>query len=117
VQEVVVIRGRSFEGGEVKRFDARPFRSAVTRLAKKIKPAVVIAEYAWLAPSMMFLSKRILRCIDCHDILFERTDRFRAAGLDPWAICSLEHEISLLGCADVLITAQYSDRDKIKRLL
>ena len=117
VDEVILVHGRSFQGGEVRGFDVGPFRKAVSKAAARIKPSVVLAEYAWLAPSMMSLPKEILRCIDCHDILSERTERFRAAGLDPWAACSREYEIALLSCADIVIAAQYSDRAKLKKLL
>ncbi len=90
------VRARPFDGGEVSRFDSRPFRWAVERVVAARRPGVVIAEYAWLGPALGHLPRSVRRVVDCHDVLHERTDRFTAAGLDPWVRCTRSQEADLL---------------------
>jgi len=117
VDGLFAVRARSFPGGDLATFDARPFRRAVDRAAAEVRPAVAIAEYAWLAPALRTLPRGVRRWVDCHDVLHERTARFRAAGLDPWTICTREQEAGLLNCADVLITCQERDAQVLQTLL
>jgi GT2 family glycosyltransferase/glycosyltransferase involved in cell wall biosynthesis len=117
VDEVSFVPARRFSGGPLASFDARPFRVAVTELAAKRQPAVVIAQYAWLGPALAELDPGVQRWIDCHDILHERTARFAAAGLDPWARCSWAEERERLTFADLLICCQERDRDRLGALL
>jgi Glycosyl transferases group 1 len=107
VDGIVVVHGRSYQGGDPSvGFDVRPFRQAVTDVARTLSPSVVIAEYAWLAPALSGVPGGVERWVDCHDVLHERTSRFQAAGLDPWVICMPEQEAALLASADLLLASQ-----------
>ncbi|SFU03623.1 Glycosyltransferase involved in cell wall bisynthesis [Geodermatophilus amargosae] len=117
VDAVHRLRARRFDGGDVACFDSRPFRWAVERVVAARRPEVVIAEYAWLAPTMHRLPPRVTRVVDCHDVLHERTDRFRAAGLDPWVSCTRVQEQGLLRSADTVLAAQYHDGAVLRTLV
>jgi succinoglycan biosynthesis protein ExoO len=116
VDDFRVVDAPGFPGGEIGRFDWKPFRSAVARTAAMLRPAAVIAEYAWLAPTLMAAPATALRLVDCHDVLHERTRRFREAGLDPWVDCAPAQERGLLSHADVLIACQYRDAHVLRQL-
>jgi succinoglycan biosynthesis protein ExoO len=117
VDGLVVVRARSFAGGRLDTFEPRPFRQAVERVVARIRPPVVIAEYAWLAPVLRRLPRGVHRWVDCHDLLHERTARFGAAGLDAWTICSREEEVGRLLNADVLIASQEREARVLRTLL
>ena len=117
VDEVYRVRARPFDGGDVDCFDSRPFRWAVERVVAARRPKVVIAEYAWLAPTLGSLPRTVKRVVDCHDVFHERTNRFSAAGLDPWVRCTWGQERDLLRCADLVLTAQNHDREILRALL
>jgi glycosyltransferase involved in cell wall biosynthesis len=115
--ELFRMPARPFSSGDVDRFDVRPYRLAVDRAAERVKPSVAIAEYAWLAPALRHLPSRVLRMVDCHDVLHERTSRFSEAGLDPWVRCTAAQERRLLKHADVLLASQHREAAVLKRLL
>jgi glycosyltransferase involved in cell wall biosynthesis len=117
VDEVVPVCGDPFRGGDLASFDAGPFRRAVAHVADRLEPSIAIAEYAWMAPTLLVLPKGVLRCVDCHDLLSERTVRFTAAGLDPWVVCTPDQERRLLLCADVLIASQHREAELLGRLV
>lgn len=113
----VGVRARGFPGGPVRGFDSRPFQIAVERVTAAVEPTVVIAEYAWLAPAMRRLPRNVLRVVDCHDVLHQRTLRFRAAGLDPWTECTRREEQALLSFGDVLVASQERDAEILQALM
>lgn len=117
VDELVFVRTPSFPGGRLDSFQIRPYRRAVAQVVAALRAEVIIAEYAWMAPAMANLPRSVRRYVDCHDLLHERTQRFTAAGLDPWVYCSKEQERRLLRYADVLIAIQHRDAASLKRLL
>jgi glycosyltransferase involved in cell wall biosynthesis len=117
VDDFLPVPARPFSGGYLCRFDASPFRCAVNGKAAKVRPLVAIAEYAWLGPALSDLPSDVERWIDCHDVLHERTQRFGAAGLHPWAICTWEEERQCLDCADVIITTQEREASLLQGLL
>jgi glycosyltransferase involved in cell wall biosynthesis len=117
VERVCVVRGLPFRGGDIATFDVGPFRRIVERVTAALRPALVIAEYAWMAPAMARLPRGALRVVDCHDVLHERTLRFSEAGLDPWLYCTALQESRLLDCADVLFATQHNEAATLKRLL
>ncbi len=116
VEHLVVIKAPIYLGGELDAFDVEPFRRALEKLASKLRPAIVIAEYVWLAPAMRSLQDGIARWVDCHDLLHERTARFRTFGIDPWVVCSKVQESEYLSCADGLIAIQNQDAVFLKKL-
>jgi glycosyltransferase involved in cell wall biosynthesis len=117
VDDLVRVRARPFSSGDVDGFDARIYRLAVERAAEKMKPAVAVAEYAWLAPALRRLPGRVVRIVDCHDVLHERTRRFAEAGLDTWVRCTAAQERRLLKHADVLLAIQHREAAVLQRLL
>jgi hypothetical protein len=117
VEHFFPLRAPSFSSGDVNRFDFRPYRRAVEYVAEKIKPAVAVAEYAWLAPALRGLPRPILRIVDCHDVLHERTRRFTDAQLDPWVQCTVAQEHRLLKSADILLAIQQREAAVLQRLL
>ncbi len=116
VEHLVVVKAPIYLGGELNAFDVEPFRRALEKLVAKLRPAIVIAEYVWLAPAMRSLEGGISRWVDCHDVLHERTARFRASGIDPWVLCTREQESEYLRCADGLIAIQSQDAESLKKL-
>ena len=116
VDRLVILRAPSFQGGDLASFDVGPFRRALQRVADELRPIVVIAEHAWLAPALLTLPHDVQRWVDCHDVLHERVELFRAAGLDPWTTCTQEQEIDLLSGADVLITRQHRNANTLASL-
>jgi glycosyltransferase involved in cell wall biosynthesis len=106
-----------FLGGDMARFDVAPFRRAVERLVHEVKPALVIAEYAWLAPALSRIPRFIRRVIDCHDVMHERTSRFHAAGLHPWVVCTREEEARLLSVGDVILATQEREAALFRQML
>jgi glycosyltransferase involved in cell wall biosynthesis len=117
VDEIVYVRGQMFKGGDIRTFKVGPFQRAVAKVVARSRPAIVIAEYAWLAPALLSVPRSALRCVDCHDLLFERMERFIAAGMDPWVICSKSHEIALLNCADIVIAIQHREEAMLRSML
>jgi succinoglycan biosynthesis protein ExoO len=117
VDRIHPIAASPFPGGDVARFDVRPFRAAVDAVVAAVAPALLIAEYAWLAPALAGVSGGITRLVDCHDVLHERTSRFTAAGLDPWIRCSSAQERALLRAADVVVAIQHREREVLQALL
>jgi succinoglycan biosynthesis protein ExoO len=118
VDGIVVVRGRSYQGGDpALEFDVRPFRRAVRDVAAELAPWAAIAEYAWLAPALADVPVGTARWVDCHDVLHERTSRFTGAGLDPWVVLTPEQEAALLDGADVLLASQERDADVLRRLV
>jgi succinoglycan biosynthesis protein ExoO len=115
VDEVLVVGAAPFGCGNLSSFDVSPFRRAVARVAAVRRPAIAIAEYAWLAPALA--DCRMPRYVDCHDVLHERTARFTAARLDPWVVCTRDQERALLAQADVLIASQFEDEVTLRQLL
>jgi succinoglycan biosynthesis protein ExoO len=111
------VRGRAFLGGDVRGFDCRPFQWAVERIVAARRPTLVIAEYGWLTPALARLPGSVRRVVDCHDVLHQRTNLFRAAGLDPWVICTADQERALLRHAEVVLAAQNEDRLLLEALL
>jgi glycosyltransferase involved in cell wall biosynthesis len=117
VDDVLFVRARRFAGGRLAEFDARPFRDAVNRMAAKVRPCVVVAQYAWLGPALSELPNGVRRWVDCHDLLHERTERFGAVGLDPWAACTWAEEQACLAHADVLILTQEGETARLLTLM
>lgn len=117
VDQVFYAPARPFAGGDLRAFDAEPYRHIVTEVSRALRPALAIAEYAWLTPALRDLPRGVLRWVDCHDILSERTLRFRAAGLAPWIVCSPELERELLDGADLLLAIQELDADWLRAQL
>jgi succinoglycan biosynthesis protein ExoO len=115
--EFICVRAPRFNGGDLEGFDPNPFRYAVNRLAARLRPIVVMAQYAWLAPALADLPRGIARWIDCHDLLHERTERFSNVGLDPWGVCSREQEVRRLAYGDLLIATQEREAALLHRLL
>jgi glycosyltransferase involved in cell wall biosynthesis len=109
VDRVFYVPVAAYPGGDLRAYNVEPYQRVLAEVARTVRPALAIAEYAWLAPALRWLPRSVLRCVDCHDILSERTARFRAAGLDPWIVCSPELERELLDQADVLIAIQPVD--------
>jgi glycosyltransferase involved in cell wall biosynthesis len=106
---VYFVPAAPFMGGNVDGFAVEAFRDVVTAAACEERARVVIVNYAWMTPALVSLPKRVLRCVDCHDILSERTARFQVAGRDPWVICDAATERRLLEHADTILTV--SERD------
>jgi succinoglycan biosynthesis protein ExoO len=117
VDDFVRVPAVPFLGGDITAFDARPFRRAVTRLARERRPSLVIAEYLWLAPVLSSLPRFVRRVIDCHDVFHERTERFVAAGLHPWAACTRQQERKLLSNGDVVLATQDREASIFRDLL
>lgn len=117
VDRIVRVRAQSFLGGDISAFDVSSFRPVLAEVTRSLRAALVIAEYAWLAPALLSVPAAVVRCVDCHDLLSERTDRFRRAQRDPWVICTPAQERRLLNCADVLIAIQYRDQEMLRRLV
>jgi glycosyltransferase involved in cell wall biosynthesis len=117
VDRFVAVHTPPFQGGELIRFDPTPFRRAVDRLARELKPSVAIAEYVWLAPALKGLPPLVRRVVDCHDVFHERTERFRAASLHPWVICTREQERRRLAIGDVILATQEREAALLRRLL
>lgn len=117
VDRLYVLRAPGFLSGDVDDFDFRPFRVATERVVRALRPALVVAEYAWLAPAIRRVPTSVLRVVDCHDVLHERTRRFSAAGLDPWVQCTRTQERRLLRCADVLLSIQDRETAVLEELL
>jgi succinoglycan biosynthesis protein ExoO len=117
VDELFAVEAASFPGGDPRRFDARPFCRELERVVSARRPAVVIAEYAWLAPVFSSIPREIPRWIDCHDLLHERTARFQAAGLDPWVTCDHRQERALLRRAHLVIASQHREEHLFRALL
>jgi glycosyltransferase involved in cell wall biosynthesis len=117
VDDFLPVPAQRFSGGHLCRFDASPFRRAVNAMAARVRPLVAIAQYAWLGPALLDLPGGVQRWIDCHDVLHERTQRFGAAGLHPWAICTWKEELQCLQCADVLIMTQERETALVQRLM
>ncbi len=117
VDDVVLVRADPFTTGDLSSFDARPFRRGVQYAASRFRPLVAIAEYAWLAPALGTLPRGIECWVDCHDLLHERVNRFGAAGLHPWTICSDVEEIRLLCRTDVVIASQFREAEVLRTLL
>jgi glycosyltransferase involved in cell wall biosynthesis len=114
VDQVFYVPATPFKGGDLRNFQIEPYRQVLAQVARALHPALAIAEYAWLAPALRSLPWSVLRCVDCHDIISERTARFCAAGLDPWVVCSPEFERRLLDEADVLIAIQHRDAEWLR---
>ena len=117
VDGFVCVDAAAFSGGDLARFDPRPFRRAVDRLARSLKPALVVAEYVWLAPALSRLPRFVRRIVDCHDLFHERTQRFAAAGLHPWARCTLDEELRRLSIGDVILATQEREAERLRDLL
>ena len=116
VDTLVLVRASTYLGGNMDTFNVEPFRRAVELVAEEVRPAVVVAEYAWLSPVLQSLPKDVERWVDCHDVFHERTSRFRALGLDPWVVCNREQESEYLGFADTLIAIQNREARLLKEL-
>lgn len=116
VDDLILIHAAIYRGGRLATFDVEPFRRVLAQSIRKIRPAVVIAEYAWLAPALSAVPTGIQRWVDCHDLLHARTARFNAHGLDPWVICSEEEELGHLEHADCYLTTQRHEAAVLKDL-
>jgi glycosyltransferase involved in cell wall biosynthesis len=114
IDQVFYVPSTPFPGGDLRAFDVEPYRHVLAEVSRTLRPSLAIAEYAWLTPALRALPRSVLRWVDCHDILSERTVRFRAAGLDPWIVCSPEFERNLLDDADVLLAIQECDADWLR---
>ncbi len=112
-----LVAAPSFASGDVLRYNFRPLSRAVRIAAKTLKPSAIIAEYAWLAPAARNVPPGVLRLVDCHDVLHERTDRFDSINADSWVRCTAMQERTLLNHADVVLAIQSRDADVIRRLL
>jgi hypothetical protein len=117
VDGFVAVTGRAFAGGDVDAFDPGPFRRAVERAVRTHGASIVIAQYVWLAPALAHVPRFVRRVIDCHDLFYERTERFRAAGLHPWAICTREQERRRLEHGDVILATQEREAAALRELL
>jgi GT2 family glycosyltransferase/glycosyltransferase involved in cell wall biosynthesis len=113
----VRVRARAFVGGDIDRFDPRPFRRAVEGAVRKFHAEIVVAEYAWLAPVFARLGPNVARWVDCHDLLHERTNRFLSNGLDPWVTCTRAQEFARLSLADVIIATQECEASALRAAL
>ncbi len=113
----VGVEASPFLGGRLERFDVRPFSRTLNRLVCKLRPSMVIAEYVWMAQALARVPICVRRVIDCHDLLHERTQRFSAVGLHPWAFCSREEEMRRLSIGDVIIATQHREAQLLRRLL
>jgi succinoglycan biosynthesis protein ExoO len=117
VDRLYVIRASPFPGGNVGEFDVAPFRAAVEKIVPALGAALLIAEYAWLAPAMQRVPRGTRRLVDCHDVLHQRTARFTAAGVDPWVRCTEREERALLGHADVVLAIQQGEAEVFRQLI
>ena len=117
VDELLLIRAQPFRGGDLDGFDPRPFRHALRHLVAKLHPAVVIAEYTWLGSTLSGLPHGVERWLDCHDLLHERTERFGAAGLNPWVTCTWEQEARRLAIAETILATQEREAALLRHLL
>jgi glycosyltransferase involved in cell wall biosynthesis len=117
VDGFVAVDAPPFPGGDITRFDARAFRRVVERVVRQERALVVIAEYVWLAPVLERLPRLVRRVLDCHDVFHERTVRFKAAGLDPWARCSQEQELRRLSISDVILATQEREAGLLRDML
>jgi GT2 family glycosyltransferase/glycosyltransferase involved in cell wall biosynthesis len=117
INGVIAVRAPAFSGGSLSDFDVAPFQRATARAARRLRPRLVVAEYAWMAPALAAVPRGVARWVDCHDVLHERCARFTAAGLDRWTVCTADEEIERLQFADVVIAAQDRDAELLGRLL
>src|SRR4030095_11663492 len=51
VDRLDLVRAATFQRGDVGAFDFRPFRAVTRRVVASVRPAVVVAEYAWMVPA------------------------------------------------------------------
>lgn len=117
VDGFVAVSAPAFAGGDVDAFDPGPFRRAVERAVRTHGASIVIAQYVWLAPALARLPRFVRRVIDCHDLFHQRTERFRAAGLHPWAACTREQERRRLEHGDVILATQEREAAALRALL
>lgn len=92
----------------------------VTECFKRFVPHVVVADYVWLAQVFDTLPKssQILRVILTHDVLHQRSNDLRKAGLraeeGTW---TRDKEAYELGKADVLLAIQAEDAKTLKEMV
>jgi succinoglycan biosynthesis protein ExoO len=118
VDGTMLVEASQFATGDtIATFDLQPFAQAVARACRRLRPELVLAEYAWLAPTLANVPPGTRRLVDCPDVLHEHTLRYRAAGLERWIECTAEQEASLLSAADVVIAIQESEGRIFRSLL
>src|SRR4051812_11428216 len=61
VDHLFLVRAASFNGGDIGKFSVTAFQRALDRVVSLLAPAVVIAEYAWMAPAFRRIPDLILR--------------------------------------------------------
>lgn len=112
-------------GGRVAPVETNAFaRNRRTRLERyagevacRIRPAIAIASYVWLAPALDRMPPGTLRVIDTIDIQHARQAAARAAGGSlPHASCTREEEARELNRADVLLAIQAGEAGELRAL-
>ena len=99
------------EAEKVRAYLGRPYLTqAVGVLAKRYKPQVVIAEYAFATPCYRDLPSGVLKLVDTHDLLSNRDPK-------ESIYCSPEEERAFLLNADAVIAIQESEAEKFRSLV
>jgi hypothetical protein len=106
---VYFVSGPAFSGGSPRTFDSSPYWRAVERATRLEHPAVVIAEYLWMAPCLDRVGSGPLKMLDTLDLMHVRRDIYGGVGSGAWVDCSAEEEATLLRKADAIIAIQRSE--------
>lgn len=90
----------------------------VAKLARKYKPACVIAEYIFLTDSFALLKPGVLKIVDTIDVFSLRGKQVVEYGIhdDPWN-CTPEEERAYLLRSDVIIAIQGTEADVLRKLV
>ncbi len=87
------------------------------RVAARIEPVAVVAQYAWSARALSGIDDHVLKLVDTIDIQHRRRSHAQAAGSDlPHHVCSMEEEVGELSHADVLIAIQKNEKITLKEM-
>jgi glycosyltransferase involved in cell wall biosynthesis len=114
---VYFVDGSSFGAGSPQRHDSSPYWGAVIDAVRRERPAVVIAEYIWMAPCLDRVDSGALKLMDTHDLMHVRRERYAAEGSGAWVECSAEEEAALLLKADAIIAIHRSEKAKFAALV
>jgi GT2 family glycosyltransferase len=117
VDRLFIVPAQRFQGGDLAGFDIEPYRRVLRQVAAELRPRVVIAENAWLAPALLPLPRGLQRWVDCHDILHASSEPSGTENFETPIVCTAQQEIELLAGADVIITSWYHDAGVLGSLL
>lgn len=117
VDQLALMEGPVMEHAQtIKDFDATAYREIVQTAATLCQPAMVVAEYAWMAGCLEGLPSHIVKCVDTHDCFHHRSAKYDAQGVHPWVYCDAAEESAALAPCDVILAIQANEARRFREL-